>query len=394
MMSGSSTFFILIPAMFGIFSLSLGLIALADRRLPGARWASLGFLLACISITVDGYRDHTQTDWWPWLSVTAHYCTLLAMIQAFASRLDGQVGKIAIAIAISGSILVLPDAPWAPPYWLRAVAVQVIGASIIFSALPLMWTFRRSSPIDSIAFYVLASACLGYAARAIVATLNPIAQNAQALNDFYDNTALVFHVITAVLGMLVGIVLMMSIGHDMLRSRIAETEIDPLTKLGNRRRLDRLIADDEEAGNAKIGAVIVIDLDHFKKINDLFGHDAGDVVLRRVSARLASLIGPLGEVCRTGGEEFVVLLGHDCAPGTSALALAVREAIAGIVFEAPLQQTTITASVGFHRREAGTDVRQAIHRADQAVYCAKTDGRNRVVAATCEGGLQVMKALA
>jgi diguanylate cyclase (GGDEF)-like protein len=393
-MSAGNTFFILIPAMYGVFSLSLGLIALADRRLPAARWAALGFLIACISIAVDGYRDHTKMDWWPWLSVTTHYFALLAMIQAFASRHRMRAGRLALAIAIVGSLMVMPYVPWAPEYWFRAIAVQVIGALIILSALPIMWSSRRASTIDRIAFFVTASACLAYAARAVFAMFNPVGQSAQALTEFYGTVALMFHLTSAVTGMLVGIVLMMSIGYDMLRSRIEETEIDPLTKLGNRRRLDRLIADDEEAGGTRIGAVIVIDLDHFKKINDLFGHDAGDVVLRRVSARLTAMLGPFGEVCRTGGEEFVALIGHDYAPGTSALALAVREAVAAITFDAPLNQTSVTASVGFHRRAAGVEVKQAIHRADQAVYCAKADGRNRVVAATSEGGLQVLKAVA
>jgi diguanylate cyclase (GGDEF)-like protein len=393
MLSGSS-FFILIPAMYAVFSLSLGLIALADRRLPAARWASLGFMIACISITIDGYRDHTQMDWWPWLSVTTHYFALLAMIQAFASRHQLRHRKLAIAIAVVGSVIVMPDVPWAPPYWLRAIAVQVIGAAIILSAMPFMWSHRQSSMIDRIAFYVTASACLAYSARAVFAMVNPVGQSAQALTEFYATVALMFHLTSAVTGMLVGIVLMMSIGYDMLRSRIAETEVDPLTKLGNRRRLDRLIIDDEEASGTRIGAVIVIDLDHFKKVNDLFGHEAGDVVLQRVSARLTALLGPFGEVCRTGGEEFVALIAHDYAPGVPALALAVREAIASLTFDGRLLNATITASVGFHRRAPDVEIKQAMHRADQAVYCAKADGRNRVVAATSEGGLQVLKAVA
>ncbi|MDP5103521.1 MAG: GGDEF domain-containing protein [Erythrobacter sp.] len=393
-MSAGSTFFVLIPAMYGIFSLSLALIALADRRLPAARWASLGFLIACISITIDGYRDHTQMDWWPWLSVTSHFFALLTMIQAFASRHQMRVSALAIVVSIVGSLIVMPDVPWAPPYWLRAIAVQAIGAAIILSAMPIMWSRRQSSAIDQIAFYVIASACLAYAARAVFAMLNPVGQSTEALTEFYATIAMMFHLTSAVTGMLVGIVLMMSIGYDMLRSRIEETEVDPLTKLGNRRRLDRLIADDDEAGGTKIGAVIVVDLDHFKKVNDLYGHEAGDVVLQQVSARLTSLLGPFGEVCRTGGEEFVAVVGHDFAPGTSALALAVREAVSTMTFDAPLAQATITASVGFHRRTPNVEVKQAIHRADQAVYCAKADGRNRVVAATSEGGLQVLKAVA
>ena len=180
-MSSGATFFILIPAMYAIFSLSLGLIALTDRRLPAARWASLGFMIACISITIDGYRDHSQVDWWPWLSITTHYFALLAMIQAFLSRHRKRAGPVALATSMIGSLLVMPYVPWAPDYWLRAVAVQAIGAAIILSALPVMWSFRRASTIDRIAFFITASACLAYAARAVVALINPVGQSTEGL---------------------------------------------------------------------------------------------------------------------------------------------------------------------------------------------------------------------
>lgn len=392
-MSGSSAFFILIPAMYLLFTLSLAIIAFVDRKLIAARWGALGFFIAFVSITVDGCRDPGGDRWISWFTVATHFLPLLVMIQAFLSRHERNAPLFAVILAFAGCIYTMPDMAWAPPHWFRGVFVQVVCATIIASGLPYLWSVRRQSTVDWIAFYVILGAALSYAGRATVVFMNPIGETQADVIAFYQGLNVIFHSASALMGMSVGIVLMMSIGFDMVRGRMEEGEIDPLTRLGNRRRLDRQIAEDAE-GKCTIGAVIVIDLDHFKQVNDTFGHEAGDQVLRAVGKRLRSLLKDFGWVCRIGGEEFVVLVDEEHSEAVSALALSSRSAVAGLTFDAPLDQVTITASVGFHKRDAGSDVRDAIQRADQAVYCAKMDGRDRVVGAINEKGLRVLKAVA
>lgn len=389
-MSGSNAFFVLIPAMYLFFTLALAIIGLVERRLVAARWAALSFFIAFASIVVDGYGEPDGNLWGSWFTVATHFLPLLVMIQAFLSRHKRSASVFAMLLTLAACIYLMPNMPWAPPYWLRGMAVQLICATIIASSLPALWAFRHNSIIDLITFIIVFVAAQSYAARTIIIGLNPIGETRQDVLAFYEGLNLVFHSASALMGMAVGIVMMMAIGYDIMRLKTEESEIDPLTSLGNRRSMARYIAEDR-TGKSAIGAALVIDLDHFKKVNDRFGHAAGDQVLSAVGKTLNRLFSNFGMVCRVGGEEFVILVDEPNAESTAALGLAARKVISALSFDGPLSQIRITASVGFHHRGKNETVYDAIKRADQAVYCAKTDGRDRVVAAIEESGLQVLK---
>lgn len=376
-----------------LFTVALAIIALNDKRLIAARWAALGFGIACISIIVDGYREPGGDRWVSWFTVVTHFLPLLVMVQAFLSRNARNVPLFAIILTMFACAYVMPNMVWAPPYWLRGVMVQAVCAIIIASGLSLLWSYRKHSIVDLIAFYVVLGAACSYAGRMIVLTLNPIGPTQSEVVEFYQGLNVIFHSASALMGMSVGIVLIMAIGNDMVRSRKAEGEIDHLTKLGNRRRLERQIEEDD-AGKRPVGAVLMVDLDHFKRVNDTYGHDAGDIVLRAVGEKLRSLFKDFGFVCRTGGEEFVILVDQKHAAGIAALGLSARKGIASLRFNSPISDLRITASVGYHNRERDETIKEAIQCADQAVYCAKNDGRDRVVGAVKENGLRVLKAVA
>ncbi len=392
-MSGASAFFILIPATYVLFTLALVAIAFADKRLISARWAALGFAVACASILVDGFRDPAGDKWSAWFAVVTHFAPLLIMVQAFLSRHRRSVPKFSVALFLIASIVALPDMPWAPPYWLRGIIVQAVCAAIIISGMPQLWHVRRRSALDKVVFAVIAGAALSYIGRMIAIALNPVGDTAADVVAFYEGLNIIFHSASALMGMSVGIVLVLTIGFDLVRFREKEGEIDALTGLGNRKKMNRWTAESESGGRA-IGAVIVVDLDHFKRINDSFGHDGGDVVLKAVAKTLQRHFAKYGTVCRIGGEEFVALIEERHADAVSALSLAARMAIADLSFSGSLARVEITASLGFHRLERGESVADAVRHADQALYCAKTDGRNRVVNAVIENGMQLMKAVA
>jgi diguanylate cyclase (GGDEF)-like protein len=385
-------FYLLIPAVFGLFAVALGLIAVFERRLLSARWAALGFMLGSISLVIDGVRTLGQLDWPLWFAAMSHFAAMLALIAGFLARSNQRVPAATVAITLAGAILLMPYVPWQQPLGVRSAAMQAVGAGMIFSALSSIGPQHRVTQIDKVVFFVTFCAGLTYLIRMVLATINLVLHPGSALAEVFGPMLMVFHITGAITGMIVGLVLMLSIGHDMLRLKIDESETDPLTGLGNRRRLDRLIADDDD--NGQIGAVIMIDLDRFKSINDRYGHDAGDEVLRKVGARLAGVLGPLGAVCRIGGEEFVALLGQPSAKATGSLAIAARAAIAGLSFDGPASGVRTTASVGFCLVAPDIGLREALKRADQAVYAAKADGRDRVVGSIATKGLQVLKAVA
>ncbi|MFD0387612.1 GGDEF domain-containing protein [Tistrella bauzanensis] len=134
-------------------------------------------------------------------------------------------------------------------------------------------------------------------------------------------------------------------------------------------------------------AVVMLDLDHFKQINDRYGHGVGDEVLRSVAERCRSAIRGGDLVARMGGEEFVILLHHAAADAAAALAERLRVALAGTpVALSDGRAIPITASLGV--AVAGPDdttIDELMTRADAALYRAKAAGRNRVAAAAVGG---------
>ena len=157
--------------------------------------------------------------------------------------------------------------------------------------------------------------------------------------------------------------------------------IDPLTQLYNRRYLDEVLKR-ELARSDRSGAplsVLVLDLDHFKRINDTFGHEAGDAVLRKVALTLRENIRSCDVACRMGGEEMVVLLPECGIEHALKRADALRLAIAACDVLHDGQRIGATASIGVASYpQHGSDMPALVHAADLALYEAKHEGRNCV----------------
>ena len=158
---------------------------------------------------------------------------------------------------------------------------------------------------------------------------------------------------------------------------------DPLTQLLNRRVLVERLAQEVERARRYDGKItmLMIDLDHFKRVNDQYGHLVGDDVLRDVAALLKNAVRAVDVVARYGGEEFVIVLPETPAPGALAFAERLRERIEATDFSAhPHGTFHLTTSIGMAtfpgpRIDSGDDL---LARADEALYRAKADGRNRV----------------
>jgi two-component system, cell cycle response regulator len=161
---------------------------------------------------------------------------------------------------------------------------------------------------------------------------------------------------------------------------------DPLTKLHNRRYLDNHLSAlfEESTLRGLPVSVLLLDIDHFKSINDTYGHDAGDEVLREFANRVRALTRGIDIVARFGGEEVVVLMPDTPLEGAHTVAERIRERIGATPFSIHRGTRTveITVSIGVAARRAEDGEADALlKRADLALYKAKGDGRDRVVAA-------------
>jgi diguanylate cyclase (GGDEF)-like protein/PAS domain S-box-containing protein len=177
---------------------------------------------------------------------------------------------------------------------------------------------------------------------------------------------------------------LIGVTRDISERKVFEAELrnlavtDTLTGVWNRRHGTELLAADLSARRpGQALSLLMLDIDHFKTINDTFGHQAGDHVLIEIASRLRRSLRGSDMVARWGGEEFVVLL-RDCAlPDALRLAEDIRAAIAELPFGA---MGSLTVSVGVAEARAGEDLPTWLERADQALYRAKRSGRNEVAA--------------
>ena len=175
---------------------------------------------------------------------------------------------------------------------------------------------------------------------------------------------------------------------DFLRHRLAESVeqsiTDGLTNLHNRRymegHLKTLVTESLKAGRAL--SMLIADIDHFKQVNDTYGHDAGDVVLREFAVRLKRNTRGIDLACRLGGEEFVIIMPDTDIARAYQVGERLRAHVAAENFPIGNERTIrVTASVGIATLERGDDTPETIYkRADNALYAAKRRGRNRVAA--------------
>jgi two-component system cell cycle response regulator len=170
---------------------------------------------------------------------------------------------------------------------------------------------------------------------------------------------------------------------ESVNSTLALAVTDELTGLYNRRYFERhlnvMLGKAQEQGRDL--ALMILDIDHFKSVNDNHGHDIGDAVLREFSARLRRNIRGVDLACRLGGEEFVVIMPDTDMGAAEAVAERVRQAIAERPFDVgAIRPLTVTVSIGVSRNEMRVDTPEILlKRADVALYRAKREGRNRVI---------------
>lgn len=155
---------------------------------------------------------------------------------------------------------------------------------------------------------------------------------------------------------------------------------DPLTGALNRAALIEHASRCLQQGDM---ALIVLDIDHFKQVNDDFGHPAGDAVIQAVVRCLSRLLGERVSIGRVGGEEFSVAWPTRYAAEAALLGQRVCDAIACVKFDAPVNRP-VTASVGVSWNACGTSFETAYAHADAALYLAKRAGRNCVRLAQCD----------
>ena len=177
---------------------------------------------------------------------------------------------------------------------------------------------------------------------------------------------------------------------NMLETSVSLAYVDGLTGVYNRRymnaHLDRKIMEIGEGGRPV--SVVMLDIDHFKRVNDTYGHASGDDVLKELASRIRESIRDFDLLVRYGGEEFVLIMPHTAAD----IAVSVAERLRGCLADRPFEVSgsaaplPVTASFGVATTSDPNETAESLlDRADQALYQAKANGRNQVFCATVAG---------
>jgi diguanylate cyclase (GGDEF)-like protein len=266
---------------------------------------------------------------------------------------------------------------------LRAIVVSSLQCSLVALTAYEFWR-ERAEPLLSRwpTIALLGTQFVMLNTRMIVVMTTPVLSHA----DFFRSSKFALMAFGTVLYTIALAFMLLSMTKERseLRHKIAAL-IDPLTGLANR----RFFMSDADAAIARRSsrneplAVLLADLDHFKKINDVFGHAIGDQVLKIFAAVLNRTVGTNDLVGRIGGEEFAILLPGSDEAAALELAERIREAFAQGAAEVEGRAVAATVSIGVSASRIG-DLTGLLARADGALYQAKKSGRNRVAADRAE----------
>lgn len=173
---------------------------------------------------------------------------------------------------------------------------------------------------------------------------------------------------------------------DNVQAAMELAVVDSLTGLNNRRYLETHLASalDQAAHKGRPLSLMILDIDHFKMVNDTYGHDAGDEVLKVFAQRIKRVVRGADLVCRMGGEEFVIVMPDTPLVVAERIAERVRAAVEAGEFpidSSNRQTIAVTTSIGLAERGSEANPDALLRRADRALYGSKASGRNRVTAA-------------
>jgi diguanylate cyclase (GGDEF)-like protein len=368
-------FFWVLPVMYGVFTAVFVTLARSEGGTSSAKKGAAAFGIAMLAIILDTQR-HLFPHWFFTMAVPLHWLVLWYMADAFLVRHgDRTPVKPVLALFSVGLVINLAATFIVDSVAIRVPNASIIAIAILTLALPRFFAHREKR-IDNITAFVIAMSWLCYVVRfAFYFTLDQSGEYARGSQ--WSQYMIIFYFTSAIFALSLAFLLMMAITSDIVARHFAAATVDPLTGVANRRGFERML--DEQQGLLPFQSVLMIDLDHFKQVNDSYGHGVGDGVLVAVSQTLISCCKSIGEVIRFGGEEFVILLRPGERQAVLQLAELLRSAVAATRLGAPHDILQVTASVGAAVLNPYEDVDDAIRRADRALYRAKEKGRNQVV---------------
>jgi len=344
---------------------------LSALRLAGAYFLSLiGFM--AVMLVDEGTHPGFQS-----ITLISLFSGHFLLVWGVASLLGQRFPRLLFGSAMMiVSIVIIYANLASSPFSLKYMAVCGFIITIALICSQLVWR-ARSHRVDIVVAAV-------FLAQAVI-TLNRIVQMHLSELDLSTRSAFKsshfassMQTENAIFAIVVGLALFArySVTLVMRLNRLAET--DPLTGLYNRRAFEAKVPAMRTGSAPLPTGLIICDIDHFKRVNDTYGHDVGDTVLKTVAQLLRNVAGESAICARLGGEEFCILLPESNGEMTRLTAARLRLAIEMQQLVSSGRKFGLTASFGYCELAPADELRAAMARVDAAVYQAKDDGRNLV----------------
>lgn len=374
-MNHESVVALLNPAMSAIFCASMIVLWWLHRRLTYIATFALSYAIRCLCFGTLYFALIQET---PVLRTAANALVLLAMIllSVALSRRYDQRPRYGILFAIGAISL-------AALYFYQFVEPSLVVRAIVLNwalaavcVVMLVDVLRRPyrTAVELVFFGLVVIACVGFLLRPLTFQLPGIAAN-QIEAAYWLIVSITDALICSTLG--VGIFAIIAV--DITADIKAEAQVDALSGLYNRRGFDLRGRDAlaRQMPGSPVTAILA-DLDHFKSINDRFGHESGDRIIQKFSRILRETAPGDAIIARQGGEEFAVLLPSGQAAAAHRFAETVRSAFKERALNVLSDDYSPTASFGIAVADEGDDLSSLVSRADRALYQAKREGRDCV----------------
>lgn len=363
-----------------LFAIAFAVVAVYQRPAPGAAWLASGYAIGILSPLLEFIlpyqRDHRLVSFGIFAALLwALAAFVIGMAYCYRLRRPWRALAVLLALSMLTNLLIL-DMP--RDNLLRGLLYQGPYMALHLVAAFVLIGYRNWRALDLVLLALLVVSSLHFLGKPILAHLIGSGDAPQAyLSSTYAGISQSFG---AALLITNGLVMLLIILRDKIAEITARSEIDTLSGLLNRRGFEdrgrRLLAQMTRHGVPAV--MIVADLDHFKSVNDSFGHAAGDQVIASFASLLTENASQNSVVGRLGGEEFAILISN-ANPMTGKLyAESVRIALSGLPPETMGLQSPVTASFGVAGLRQGDTLSDLLRRADVALYQAKSEGRNKV----------------
>lgn len=370
----------------GIFAVAFAVVAATSRSAQGAKWIALGYATGIITIILE-YMMPFQTNPMPvGIAIFLTYMAAMTLcIVGVARHYRFEPPWRAMTLLWGFSIGISPwifSLTYGSP--LRVALYQLPYFAMQASILAALLRSGRRQKLDLLLAGVLAVSALIYLSRPAIAAVVGLSGTAQA----YMTTGYAAISQSLGAGILIAqaLVMLLIMMRDTTAEIMATSETDLLSGVLNRRGFERQV-EEALARRRADGVLVAIDLDHFKRINDSFGHAAGDGVIVHFAAMLRDAAPEGAIVGRVGGEEFAVFLPDGLLSDGRLYAETVRADFAARTLPVFGVDRRFTASFGVAQWAAGDTLLDLSHRADAALYRAKASGRNQVRVALGEPSL-------